>query len=106
MEPKDTPPNRNYWVPGPKPKKGAMNFKPEAHVSGFHGLDQPTRQDLLGYLVENQRSFMIPYRELLSMDPQMLFRHRANSVNVSMHVYDERLKPHEGNAKKFAPRQR
>lgn len=72
------------------PKFG-VDERQKAFVSGHTFLDQPIMQDLLGKVSENQKGFMIPYRELLKMEPPIIFKHRAKSVNVSLHVHDERL---------------
>jgi hypothetical protein len=75
----------------PNQPKFGVDARQKAFVSGYTLLDQPVMQDLLGKLSENQKSFMIPYRELLKMEPPVIFKHRAKSVSVSLHVHDERL---------------
>jgi hypothetical protein len=75
----------------PNQPKFGVDARQKAFVSGYTLLDQPVMQDLLGKLSENQKSFMIPFRQLLKMEPPVIFKHRANSVNISLHVHDERL---------------
>jgi hypothetical protein len=75
----------------PNQPKFGVDARQKAFVSGYTLLDQPVMQDLLGKLSEQQKSFMIPYRELLKMEPPLIFKHRANSCKVSLHVHDERL---------------
>lgn len=77
----------------PNEPKFGVDARQKAFVSGYTLLDQPVMQDLLGKLSEQQKSFMIPYRELLKMEPPLIFKHRADSCKVSLHVHDERLAP-------------
>lgn len=75
----------------PNAPKFGVDARLKAFVSGYTLLDQPIMQDLLGKLSEQQKSFMIPFRELLKMEPPVIFKHTATSCKVSMHVFDERL---------------
>ncbi|KIW01350.1 uncharacterized protein PV09_07122 [Verruconis gallopava] len=77
----------------PNTPKFGIDARQKAFVSGHTFLDQPVFQDLLGKFTEIRKSFMIPYRELLKMEPPVIFKHRANSCHVSLHVHDERLQP-------------
>jgi len=68
----------------------------QAHVSGFTLRSPPIRQDLLGKLSYRKQSFIYPYRKLLRMEPKIIFKYRARSVNITLFIHDQRLASVEG----------
>jgi len=72
-----------------KRRSGCNLFK--VFVSGSTPQNQLIRQDLLGKISHPRRSFMEPYRQLIRLQPRIVFKHYVQLVNVSIFIHDKRI---------------